>query len=557
MDAGGSNATAASEPAAKWYARRDPTMADELSTLRARVEELEARLARAERARALSSAVDSALEIALRERRPIERVVPNLLEILAAHAGASSAAVRTIDESLAERTFTYGNPPLSAALFERARGERVIEIGEAVVVAHELDVAGEPFGTTLCFFAKAPEDDEAQELVELFCEALDNHLAAIAQARRTYEIIRALSDALKEPVLDRGIAHAISILRRHVDFDDLILLFRHEDDLESSALRYKVYKSGAMLHDSANVRDRDVDAFLRAQASAFLDGDDEAVRARFGITRYREEVLITGVRAARVIGRMLVVSRQGEFHTYDRELLDRFADYLRQRIVDFNREWKQLALIFSNDVCERLLREEGYLTRWLAPRESNAAVMYGDISGFTRLSEQVLKTPEAVGRLIHTWADEAVRIIWETGGVFDKMVGDCIIGIWGPPFFEDDPARLCASALEAASRIRDYTRELITHPNLPELHALPPVEVAIGVSFCPLSVGFFGPNEDYTGFSSGMNNTARLQGVARGGEILCMESIVDALGDPSRFGERREAAVKNVSDPLVFRPLIR
>ena len=51
------------------------------------------------------------------------------------------------------------------------------------------------------------------------------------------------------------------------------------------------------------------------------------MRERFEIRRYREEVLITGVRSARVIGRLLVTSRQGEFHTYDRELLDRFADY--------------------------------------------------------------------------------------------------------------------------------------------------------------------------------------------------------------------------------------
>lgn len=512
-------------------------------------------VARHERARALASAVDDALEEALRERRPLERVVPGLLELLIAHAGARAAAVRTIDESLAERTFTAGDPPISAGLLERAAAERALEHQGLHVLTHVLDVAGEPFGTALCFFERAPGDDEASELLTVFCEALDNHLAAIARARHTYEVIRSISDALKEPVLDRGIAHAIDILRRHVDFGDLVLLFRHEDDLDSSALRYKVYRGGALLHDSADPRDRDVDAFMRANASAFLDGDDAAVRQRFGVTRYREEVLITGVRAARVIGRMLVVSRQGEFHTYDRELLDRFADYLRQRIVDFNREWKQLALIFSDEVCERLLREEGYRARYLSPRERSAAVLYADISGFTRVSEQVLKSPAAVGRLIHTWSDEAVRILWDTGGVFDKMVGDCIIGMWGPPFFEEEPARLCASAIEAAERIRDFTRGLTAHPDLPELHGAEPLDVAVGVSFCALSVGLFGPNENYTGFGSGMNNTARLQGVARGGEILCMESLVGALGDASRFGERREASVKNVAEPLVFRPL--
>jgi adenylate cyclase len=110
--------------------------------------------------------------------------------------------------------------------------------------------------------------------------------------------------------------------------------------------------------------------------------------------------------------------------------------------------------------------------------------------------------------------------------------------------------------LEAAQHIRDFTRSLNTHRDLPELRALSaPLEVAIGVHYCPISVGLFGPSEDYTGFSSGMNNTARLQGLAKGGEILCMEPLVETIGDPSRFAERREATVKNVGGPLVFRAL--
>ena len=47
---------------------------------------------------------------------------------------------------------------------------------------------------------------------------------------------------------------------------------------------------------------------------------------------------------------------------------------------------------------------------------------------------------------------------------------------------------------------------------------------------------------------------ARLQGHAKGGEILCMQSIIEAA--PSlRFGEERTATVKNVAEPLRFRSL--
>ena len=520
--------------------------------------ELEARLARCQRDRELADALDRRLEVALQRRQPLERVMPAVLAILTEHTGAQGAACQTLDESLQQRTFVHGDVTVDAALLEAAEGAQSIHrTPEHVAQIHRLDVAGHELGYVFAFYPPATDEESlCGRGLEVFAEEIDNHLAAIAIARERFEVIRAISDALKEPVLDQGIARSIDILKQHVDFDDLLLLFRHEDDREGAAVRYHVYRDGVARHSSSNVADLEVDNFIRTRARAFLDGNDAEMRARFGITRYREEVLITGVRAARVIGRMLVTSRQGEFHTYDRELLDRFADYLRQRIVDFNREWKRLSMMFSDEHCERLLRQEDYVRRWLTPRERDAAILYADIAGFTRVSERALRDPGAIGRLIDTWSDGAVQIIWGTHGVFDKMVGDCIIGLWGPPFFELSAQECCARAIEAAEKLRAHTRALIGHELLFEIHGLDePLDLAMGINYCRVSVGLFGPNENYTAFSSGMNNAARLQGVAGAGEVLCMRSVVDAIEDPARFGPPREAPVKNVKDPLCFRAL--
>ena len=519
------------------------------------LEELRQELARRERVDALLVDTDEQLEQALRSRLPLERVIPGLLRLLRERTHAVGAALHTLDESLSERTFLHGAAEVDPALWSAERGVHPTEHG--AVLVEPIDVAGEDFGRVLLFFGHAPPDETAGMLAR-FTELLDNHLAAIAQARRKFEVIRAISDALKEPVLDHGISHAIEILARQVQFSDLVLMFRHEDDLDSDVLRYVIYKGGELAHASSAIQDDALHRFLVQQAPAFLDGDDVQVRARFGITRYREEVLITGVRSARVVGRIIVTSAQGEFHTYDRELLDRFADYLRQRIVDFNREWKHLARMFSSPVCERLLREEGYAERYLSPRDREIAILYCDIAGFTRVSEQVLQSPDAIGRLIDTWADRVVAAIWATGGVFDKMVGDCVIGLWGPPFYDDDAQTRCRNALDAALRIRALTRELSHDPMLPDLAGVePPLDVATGIHYCPVSVGLFGPDDNFTAFSSGMNNTARLQGVARGGEILCMDAFVATLGEPERFGDVGTAAVKNVTEPLRYRPLSR
>jgi class 3 adenylate cyclase len=82
----------------------------------------------------------------------------------------------------------------------------------------------------------------------------------------------------------------------------------------------------------------------------------------------------------------------------------------------------------------------------------------------------------------------------------------------------------------------------------------PGLAVSTGVNLAPLFVGQFGPNSNFTGFSSGMNNTARLQGCAAKNEVLVMQSAIEALGPHHafRFGPARTMAVKNVAEPLAF-----
>ena len=136
------------------------------------------------------------------------------------------------------------------------------------------------------------------------------------------------------------------------------------------------------------------------------------------------------------------------------------------------------------------------------------------------------------------------------------MVGDCAIALWGPPFFEMSAREACRQAANAALEIREYTKSLSHARELPELAGIdPPLGVATGLNYAPLFVGRFGPNKDYTGFSSGMNNTARLQGVAVRDEILCMQRFAAILEGEAAFGEIRQAQVKNVAAPLAFRAL--
>jgi class 3 adenylate cyclase len=185
------------------------------------------------------------------------------------------------------------------------------------------------------------------------------------------------------------------------------------------------------------------------------------------------------------------------------------------------------------------------------------AIVFADISGFTRLSEQVLVDPAKIGLLVDTWGDEVVELTWANGGVFDKMVGDCLIALFGPPFYETTPGERLEAALRTAKGIIEVTQKMPDRPGLERLKGAG-IGVSTGVNLCPLFVGRFGPNENFTGFSSGMNNTARLQHLAGKDEILVMSDAIAQLGGKSalKFGDERSAPVKNVAQPLRFRPLL-
>jgi len=212
-------------------------------------------------------------------------------------------------------------------------------------------------------------------------------------------------------------------------------------------------------------------------------------------------------------------------------------------------------------VISALLREPAYQEKYLKAREEKVAILYADINSFTKLSEQVLETPSAVGAFVDEWSTGAVDILWKHGGTFDKMVGDCVIGIFGPPFYRDAPEQRALQALRAAHEMLDFTarygdgqlkERLSRHADFSRGLGL-----AIGVNLTSACVGLFGPNQDFTAFSSGMNATARLQSQAGFREMLAMDSVVDAVrGLPEAkefaFGEMGEAAVKNVRKPLRF-----
>ncbi len=529
-------------------ARRDPrggrtlsaTMDDETALLRAKLE--------------LSGDLDALLEDAMRHRTSLARTMRGVMPVIAQAIGAEAAAFRTYGEDLGLMTFTWPDKDAVqdlAPFLEAAEGAE--EPLPARAVGQALDVAGEWFGrAALMLPAQASREDHARasELLQTACEELDNHFFAIHVARRKQRAAMALSHALRVPVLAEGMARAVAVLADEVPMSQLLVVLRAEDSPDAP-VHLQFYQGTTRVRCTLT----EPDPALDAAAKAYLTTGDGALPSLLGLGEGREEVLIHGTSAAPV-GKLLVLSRHGDFDTNDRDLLASFASYICQRVVDFNKEHRTLSRSFSHEVVARMLRHADYERRYLAPREEEVAMLYVDISGFTRVSEQILRDPEAIGHLVDVWGRRAVDLVWRHGGAFDKMVGDCVIGLFGPPFYELDTAGKVAAALRAALEIREMTEALPDDPGFSRLRE-GGLSVSTGVHIGRLFVGRFGPNDNFTGFSAAMNNTARLQGQATRGQILVMEDAVTAVS-PSRdfsFGPPEEAKVKNVAAPLRFREL--
>lgn len=538
---------------------------------------------------ALHTRLDDQIEAAERRRLSLRATLALCLPLIQEACQASQVWVETPDDQLGTQVYTPDNATVDQRL-RRAAHARARASGESggheptdggLLHARVLDVAGEDLGTLAALVDEdAGSPSELDALLHTAAEVLDNYVAARRRARQKQRLLRQIHEALRNPVVGQGVRDAVDALDDTVQFDLLIVIYHLEEDYQDS-LHYLVFRGKELEFSSQEQVARELDDLLarhggthpggevlirnaevehrrvtgKALVSLDLEGESEELLRRLGYEDFLETLLIGGVQKVTTVGKVVVGSRR-PLTTYEQDVFDLFADVLQKRIVDYGRAGRDLHRTFPLPTVVRLLDHPNYWSE-LAPRAAEISILYADLSGFTRLSEQVLKDPAEVGALIEAFSREAVRVLWKHGGVFDKLVGDCVIGLFGPPYYEQDPAQRALRCAQAAAEISRHAREeLCKHPATRKIVAAgEPLGVAIGINDCPASVGTFGPNRNFTAFSPGMNNTARLQAIATRDEVLVLEPmrvLIEAACPSARFGDLRREKVKNVAEPLAF-----
>lgn len=517
---------------------------------------------------------DDAIETCLLEKLPIREALGRVLPVLCRNLGSQDVLIRTIDENMKKISLKSGNfRPEWSALIPREFPDNefppmIHNIQGGHLIMASLDVVDQLIG--LCGFVfqgeKKPDELEVlTDLVDTAAEMLDNYLEGIASNARKQSITMYSTEALRDRIFEAGADKAVSHLCDELKIDEFILVYGDMDSAMGEDLRYRYYVQGEMEHNSIDSSDPYFKAILDDSKKA-LDLNDRSFSALLGADGIIEKALQNGLNHS-LIGKLIIKPKGGGLNPESMDIIRIFAECLCQRLFDYNRERRYLAKCFCARDVQRLLSEPNFYKKFLSPREEDIVILYTDLTSFTSICEKVLENASEIGDLINKWSQKILEILYRHDAVFDKMVGDCVIGLFGPPFFESSMEKRVKDALAAAGEIVKETillgQTLGIEEKIIQAGIADHLTTSNGIHSGPTSVGFFGPNEDYTGFSSAMNQAARLQGHAAAGDVLVTESALAHLpggplgialqdGIAVDFEGPRMIVVKNVSEPLDY-----
>jgi adenylate cyclase len=223
------------------------------------------------------------------------------------------------------------------------------------------------------------------------------------------------------------------------------------------------------------------------------------------------------------------------------ELVASILAALRQ-VRRLQRKQAVLSQFFSPIVIESLADSDPEVV--LTPRPAEVSVLFCDLRGFSRASEQ--SADDLMGLLERV--SKALRVmtqhILEHGGVIGDFQGDSAMGFWGWPIEQSDAARrACLAALEIRAHFEANARR-VDHP-------LANFRVGIGIASGTAVAGKVGTVDQakVSVFGPVVNLASRLEGMTKmlHAPILIDEATsrlarVQVTGELARF--RRLATVK-------------
>lgn len=212
----------------------------------------------------------------------------------------------------------------------------------------------------------------------------------------------------------------------------------------------------------------------------------------------------------------------------------------------FNRQQRmRLRRAFAGAVSPNVLNLilRGELESGIGSGRRRVAVMFGDIRGFTPMTES--SEPEEVVALLNRYFTRITAAVHAHQGTIDNFRGDGIMCIFGAPLASQHPCRDGFGAAQDILRaVDDLNREL-------QAEGRAPIRVGLSLAFGDAVVGRIGAADrnEYTAIGDVANVSARIEGLTAelGYPLLVDERVAEALAPEVRFDALGERTLKGHS----------
>jgi DNA-binding response OmpR family regulator len=264
-----------------------------------------------------------------------------------------------------------------------------------------------------------------------------------------------------------------------------------------------------------------------------LDGMEDRIK---GIEAGADDFLTKPINERELLARVQTALKLK--HTVDRKIseLSRMRDHFAK---------------FVPEAVKRLVAANPEAPE-LAKRESDVSVLFVDISGYTRLSEQL--PPEVLNALVERYFSSFLDHIQAAGGDINETAGDALMAI----LQDDDVQRHAIKAVDTARAL------LAATATLNQENREHPLSIHIGINSGTALVGSTrfegvrGTRWTFTASGSVTNLAARLAGAAEAGHILLGPETARRLGEHYRLEALGYKRFKNVTEAInIYRVLHR
>ncbi len=176
---------------------------------------------------------------------------------------------------------------------------------------------------------------------------------------------------------------------------------------------------------------------------------------------------------------------------------------------------------------------------WLTGTEQSVSILFADLRGFTRFSEN--RDATALVRELNSLLSVQADVVVSAGGDVDKFIGDAVMAV----FLDQEHSP--ASVFECAARLIQRVREETDRTDWP-------LSLGIGIHCGRAVVGSIGSEtrRDFTAIGHTVNLASRLCDHARPWEVLISESFRERLpaDAQARFQQTSPMHFKNVDHPV-------